>query len=597
MKHLGATILFVATLLLAGGAGAGAQTRVYAKVDSDMTIYPGQRFTYSVVVEGGKPSRIDVSPIAQFSPQRAGSGSSMQTTGGRTTISYSENYVITAEKPGTMVLPPVTVVVDGKTYETNAVEVTVAAPGTTDRLDLEVTVSETRCYVGQPVALEVRWIIKAQVKNAALDVPVFTSDDFFIENVPDSSGAYARSETQINGVPVVLSENREMIKGMEAAVISFRKILIPKRSGRITLAPVTVEADMVTGRVRTGDFLNPVRVNYNRFRVASDPIALEVLPLPQTGRPEGFYGLVGRYTISASATPTQVSVGDPITLTVRIGGNPYLKPVQWPDLEAMPELANHFKIPSEKASPVVENGEKVFTQTVRASDDRVTEIPPIPLAYFDPEAGDYVVARTDVIPLEVAAAKVLTGADIEGLQPSSVARQVQALREGLSANYYGPEVLENQAFSPVAALARPSYAALWSLPLLGLIGSIAFRLATRTNPEAVARRRRRQAASTAVRQVRAAGTAPESERHDLLAAALRGYVGDRFDRAAGSLTADDCHGIVLTATDDADLAERFRERIADSEAARYASIGAAIEAEQIQEAIELVQRVEEKSKR
>jgi hypothetical protein len=597
MKHLGATILFVATLLLAGGTEAGAQTRVYAKVDSDMTIYPGQRFTYSVVVEGGKPSRIDVSPIAQFNPQRAGSGSSMQTIGGRTTISYSENYVIVAEKPGTMVLPPVTVVVDGKTYETNAVEVTVAAPGTTDRLELEVTVSDTRCYVGQPIVLEVRWIVKAQVKDAAFEVPVFKSDDFYIEDLPGASSAYARTETSIHGVPVQVYENRETIKGMEAAIVSFGKVLLPKRAGQITLEPVTVSTSMVTGRVRTGEFLNPVRVNYERFSVASDPIALEVLPLPQAGRPEGFYGLVGRYTISASATPTEVSVGDPITLTVRIGGNPYLKPVRWPDLEAVAALANHFKIPSEKASPVVENGQKVFTQTVRARDDRVREIPPIPLAYFDPEAGDYVVAQTASIPLKVAAAKVLTSADIEGLGASSVARRVQALREGLSANYYGPEVLENQAFSPMAALASPGYAALWSLPLLGLIGSIAFRLATRTSAESVARKRRRQAASTAVRQIRRVATAEESERHDLLAAALRGYVGDRFDRAAGSLTADDCHGVVLAVTDDADLAERFRERIAESEAARYASIGVSIDAGQVEEAIELVRRVEEKSKR
>jgi hypothetical protein len=74
-------------------------------------------------------------------------------------------------------------------------------------------------------------------------------------------------------------------------------------------------------------------------------------------------------------------------------------------------------------------------------------------------------------------------------------------------------------------------------------------------------------------------------------------VGDRFDRTAGSLTADDCHGIVRAATGDAELAGRFRDKIAESEAARYASIGARVDSVQIEEAIELVQRVEEKTKR
>lgn len=597
MRHLVQTIIFVAIVLPAGVAAGQARTRVYAKVESDMTIYPGQTFTYSVVVEGGKPSKIDISPIAQFNPQRAGSGSSIQTVGDRTTIRYSENYAIVAEKPGTIVLPGVSVVVDGQTYTTNAVEVTVSAPGTTDRLALEVTVSETTCYIGQPVVMTVRWIVKAQVKDAAFDVPVFKSDDFFIEDLPEAAGAYARTQATIHGIPVVVSENREMVKGMEAAVVSFGKVLIPKRSGRIRLDPVTVSTNMATGRVRTGDFLNPIRMNYERFAVQSEALTLDVRPLPEAARPRGFYGLVGRYAISASATPTDVSVGDPITLTIRIGGNPYLKPVQWPDLEAVPELANNFRVPAERASPLIEDGQKVFTQTLRAANDEVTEIPPIPLAYFDPDAGDYVVARTRPIPLKVAPAKVLTGADVEGLGPASVGRQVQALREGFSANYYGPEVLVNQAFSPLAALISPGYAVLWSVPLVGLLGSIAFRLATRTRPEAMARKRRRQACSAAVRRLRAVASAEGRERHDLLIAALRRYVGDRFDRKAGSLTADDCCGIVLAATDDPELAEQLRAKLSESEAARYASIDAQVDSAQIDEAIALVQRVEEKSKR
>ncbi len=597
MRYLVWIITFAAILLPAGVAAGQARTRVYAKVESDMTIYPDQPFTYSVVVEGGKPSKIDIAPIARFNPQRAGSGSSIQTVDDRTTISYSENYVIVAGQPGTMVLPGVTVVVDDRTYRTNAVEVTVSAPGTTDRLALEFTLSETTCYVGQPVVLTVRWIVKAQVKDAVFDVPVFKSDDFFIEDLPDTTGAYAKTDATIHGVPVVVSENREMIKGMEAAIVSFRKVLIPKRPGRITLEPVTVSTNMATGRVRTSDLFNPMRVTYERFVVRSEALTLNVRALPETGRPRGFYGLVGRHTISASATPTEVSVGDPITLTIRIGGNPYLKPVQWPDLEEVRELADNFRIPAEKASPLVEDGHKVFTQTLRAGNDHVTEIPPIPLAYFDPDAGDYVVARTRPIPLKVAPAKVLTGADVEGLAPTSVGRQVQALREGFSANYYGSEVLVDQAFSPLAALASPGYAALWSLPLLALAGSVVFRLATRTSPEAVARKRRRQACSAAVRRLGAVASVEANQRHDLLIAALRGYVGDRFDRTAGSLTADDCFGIVREATGDADLAERLRAKVSESEAARYASISAQVDATQIEEAIALVRQVEEKAKR
>jgi len=571
---------------------ASAQTRVYAKVDSETTIYPGQRFTYSVVVEGGAtPSRIDISPLASFNPARAGSGRQMSQIDGRTSITYSENYSILAERPGTILLPAVSVVIDGKTYTTNAVEVTVAEPGTTDRLDLEMTVSEQRCYVGQPVVMTVRWIVKAQVKEAAFDVPVFKSDDFYIEDIADSEQAYARTEATIHDVPVAISERRERIKGMEAAVISFQKILIPKRAGRITLDPITVSTDMATGRVRTNDIFNRYRMRYERFTVQSDPIELDILPLPEAGKPAGFYGLMGRYTIEADAAPTEVSVGDPITLTLRIGGNPYLKPVQWPDLEAL--LGQDFKVPAEQASPVVVDGVKVFTQTIRATRDDVTQIPPIPLAYFDAKTGTYAVTKTDPIALDVASAKILTERDVEGTGPGLTGRAVELQRQGFSANYYGPEVLVNQSFSPVSAMVHPGYAALWALPLMGFVGSIAYRLGTRTSPEAVARKRRRHARQVATQQLKAIPVAPAEQRHDLLTAALKGYLGDRFGCTAGSLTADDCHHLILTATADADLAGRFRGMIFQGEAARYASLEAQVDATQVDEALALVCQVED----
>jgi hypothetical protein len=94
---------------------------------------------------------------------------------------------------------------------------------------------------------------------------------------------------------------------------------------------------------------------------------LEINDLPQTDKPDTFYGLVGSYTITANAAPTQVNVGDPITLKIKIGGSQYLKPVQWPSLEQIPEIASSFKIPSEYADGEIEDGAKLFTQTIRAN--------------------------------------------------------------------------------------------------------------------------------------------------------------------------------------------------------------------------------------
>jgi TPR repeat protein len=588
--------LAVLLVLLLTAVASPAAVRVYAKVDAETTIYSGDEFVYSVVVEGAaRPSKIDISPLAPFHPRSAGSGTSMQTVNDRTTVSYSENYAITAGKAGTMHLPGVTVVVDGQTYTTNPVDVTVSPPGTTDRLSLELQVSEKQCYVGQPLVMTVKWTVTVRVQQGVFDVPVFKSDDFYIEDVTESAGGLAREQTAIHGVPVTATEERQLIRGVEGAIISFRKILIPKRSGPIQLEPITVSANMLVGGGRTGDFFDPYRARFQRVSVQSNAVALDVRPLPETGKPPQFYGLVGRYTISASAAPAKVSVGDPITLTIRIGGNPFFKPIQWPALEQVPELAAHFKIPAEKASPVLEGGSKVFTQTIRANSDKVTQVPAIPLAYFDSDQGKYVVAKTEPIRLEVAPTKVLTNVDVQGTASTPVNREVEAIRKGLSANYYGPEVLVNQSFSVLSVITRPVYAAIWAIPLMGLVVSSAVRLAGRRDPESLARRRRRRAGGAALSQLKKITSAEPQQRRELLLSALKTYIGDRFDKVAASLTAADCGRAILEVTGNADTAREYQELIDACETSRYASVSAPIGADQVQAAIELIQVVEKKN--
>ena len=335
----------------------------------------------------------------------------------------------------------------------------------------------------------------------------------------------------------------------------------------------SVSADVAVGRARSQDaFDNFFRNNiqYKRFSVSSQPLKLSVLPLPQQNKPDGFYGLVGRYTISATAAPTQVSVGDPITLTIKIGGD-YLKPVQWPELEQIAGLAENFKMPSQKSSPTVENGFKVFTQTIRPANDKVTEIPPIPLAYFDADKGQYVIAKTDPIKLEVSPTKILTSADVEGRDFTPAGREVEAVRKGISANYEGPGLSAKcQASRLPAAVTSPAYLVSWAVPLLVLIASVLTKAFAHTTPEQIARKRRRQAAHRAISQLKKISSEQLQKHGELLAEAMKQYIGERFDKVAGSLTADDCMQAIIDRSGDLASANRYKDIVSQCEAARYA---------------------------
>jgi len=609
MKAFTKFTLIVFAIIAAVSGEAVGRVQVFAQVDSSEDIYVGESFTYNIIIDGeNKPGQVDLAPLSKYNPQSAGNRDVSQTSisiiNGRTTKSITKRYVmsylLTANQPGQIQLPSVAVTLAGKTYQTNPVQVNILKPGTTDQLDLEVTLSEQQCYVGQPVIMTVKFYISADIGDFRFNIPAFNSDAFYVED-PDFSGQQVKEYRLITGMSVFVSQYRVVHKGKDSVLLTFSKVLIPKYSGQMQIEPTTVSADVAVGRVRLrdrffDDFFSS-RKNYKRFMVNSQQLTLSVSPLPQENEPAQFYGLVGRYTISSSATPTKVSVGDPITLTIKVGGSKYLTPVRWPALEQVPELAANFKMPTQKASPTIQNGYKVFTQTIRANNDKITEIPPIPLAFFDADKGEYTVAKSELIKLKVSPTKILTTDDLEGRDFTPVNKEVEAIKKGLSANYEGLDVLENMAFSPLAAAISPGYAVLWSLPLTALVLSLLIRFFTHTTPEKTAMKRRRQAYGKAISQLKKISSAQPQQRHELLVSTMKQYIGQRFDKMAGSLTADDCHEIIANTTQDMQTADKYRETIAGCEAVRYASADANVDTGQIKEVIELVRTIEKKSKK
>ena len=596
--------------MMASGKADG-QIRVFAQVDTTKDIYVGENIAYNIIIDGeNKPGQVDLTGLAKYNPQSAGNRDISQTSisivNGKTTQKITKRYIMSyslqAKREGQIQLPAVAVTLGGKTYQTNPVQLNILKPGMTDKLDLEVTLSEQRCYVGQPVILTVKFYISADIGDFQFNIPAFSSDSFYIED-PDISNQQVKQFRLNTGMTIFASQSRVVHKGKESILLAFSKVLIPKNSGKIETGVSSVSADVTVGRARSRDsFFDDFsifgsRKQYKRFMVSSPPQMLTVLALPEEAKPASFYGLVGRYTISASATPTKVNVGDPITLTIKIGGSKYLKPIQWPALEQIPELVTNFKIPSQTSSPTIQNGFKVFTQTIRANYDKVAAIPPIPLAFFDADKGEYVTAKTKPIKLEVEPTKILTNADMESRDFVPMNKEVEAIKKGLSANYEGPDVLRNMSFSPLGAAVSVHYFFLWATPLLGLISSSLIKLSMQTSPEKETLKRKRSAFGRTIRQLKKIGATDSQQRHDLLASIMKQYIGERFDKTVGSLTAEDCHEVIFSSTQDMQTANKYRDIITECEAARYASMDANFDAEQVNKVIGLVRNIKNKSKK
>ncbi len=558
-------------------AHAVAAVSVQAQVDRSRPIYAGSRFAYSLIVSDGEIDDVDLEPLKDFQPSGPSVQNRTSIVNGRASSHHIYTYQLFASAKGQMTIPSISVKVESKAYKTQSIKVSVVEPGTTKQLDMEMELSTKVCYVGQPVVLTVSFyvwvdIVRAeQIANLDIQVPIMADDNFYWESGNSSFENASQTTLPVNGRKENVYQSQLLHNGVDCVRVQLKKVLIPKTVGTFDVSPASVSADLAVGRKsrsrnRFDSFFGP-QYEYKRFSAKSESLQLQVQPLPRSGKSTDFYGLIGGYTISAEATPTEVNVGDPITLTIRVGGSPYLSPVQWPALDEMSAMTESFKMPAERSDGEIQNNAKVFTQTIRPNHAKVKEVPSIPLSFFDAKAGKYRTIYTEPIPLTVVPTRIVTGGDVESRQLPSARKQIKAIQEGLSANVASPEALVNQQFSPLAALTGPAFIGLYALPLTALLASVIMRHTSSDSPQRQAANRRKKAYANAVAAIRHAGRDEKSSQRVL--AALQQYVADKFNKPAGSLTGTDCESLVLEKTNDTELSASYRKVMAQTEASEY----------------------------
>ena len=514
-------------------------------------VFVGQAFVYQIQIQGSdQPSKPNLSALEQdFSIQEAGGGaqnsSSVAIVNGQMSQivrkGYTYSYRLIPKRAGTLLIPSVTVEAEGRTTQTNAQQVVVSPPAEIEDFKLRMSVSESKAYVGQPIVLTTTWYIGRNVDQFSFAMPTLEDDRFEVID----PRVYVNPAQQSDYLDVLLGDKRatakkgrEAIDGRDFVTVRFEKALIPKTAGAFRLQSSTVSFRAVredrSGRSPFGDFFGDSffgsRRSYESLAVPSNRPAIEVLPLPTAGRPANFSGLIGEFKFEVEASPTEVNVGDPITLTVRISGPRFLDYVRLPPLEQQTRLAADFKIPEEMAPGEIRRGAKVFTQTIRAKHSQISEVPPLEISYFHPGKGQYVTARTEAIPLAVEGTRIITANDVEGLGDQGVIQsELETQEEGIAYNYEDSDALEVAAVLSRNAFASPLWMGLLLAPPLSFLGLLIWSSGLVGKRDSSLR-----AAQQAVRELGQAAEEPAQ-----VLKLTREYLGARLGVASGALTFDD----------------------------------------------------------
>ncbi|HUV36691.1 MAG TPA: BatD family protein [Patescibacteria group bacterium] len=587
-----AVFLVVALTVFLPFPAAAQQVSVRVELET-RDVYMGESFLMQLVVDGADRaadpdlSSLENDFVVEFRGGSNNSSQSISFINGRWSRTVQKGFVfsyqLTPKRVGRLTIAPITVTVEGKAFITDAVAITARAPEETDYFKVRITLSRGICYVGEPVILTVTWYLRQDVQNFSFIAPLLESTDFVFENPEveiDRNKKYFR--IPLTGGEVIAVKDRGMLDGESYATLTFRKALIPKRAGDFDIPEVIVACESGGGfrsnRDMFNDFFSDDFFSFKRERVKkyvipSNRLALHVKELPFEGRPDGFFGHVGEYRISTSAEPTEVNVGDPITLSITLEGPDYLGSVDLPPLGDQDDLAENFKIPDDRADGTVEEKRKVFTQTIRAKLPSVKEIPPIQLVYFDTTEGRYRVTSSKPIPITVHETKVVTALDAEGIEQAPSGTPVARWKEGIAYNYEGQDLLTPQSIGLGTILLDRSRIAVIVLPpvlyLILLFGTMAARRRA-ADPEARRARGALKRLRTDLDVVARDGDISQSDLCRRVMDALREYLGDKLRRPGSTLTAMDAERLLGERGVPGEVIRDVREAIGTCEAGTYA---------------------------
>jgi hypothetical protein len=574
-------------------------------------VFQRETFQMQIQISGSdQPGQVDVSGLKDFDVQSIGGGanntSSVRIVNGQMTQNvqrtYLMNYSLVPRRVGRLVIPSFTVIVEGQSLRTQPVAVDVRKPEEIEGFKLKIELTKKRVYVGEPVRLQVVWYLAQNARNVQFQLPIVnregirsTQPPFFQRPGVD----YLR--VALGSEEVIAVRSRARMDGKDYTTLGFERVLIPEKAGMVPIEPATVAFEAMVG-VRQGQPSGPFSSLFGRQQqevyrkqvIPSNALQLEVLDLPNAGRPANFQGHVGTYVIQTSAAPTDVNVGDPITLTVSLSGPEFLDFIQLPPLQSQAKLASAFKIPTEMEAGKVEGGRKVFTQTIRAKRSDVNEIPALELPYFDTAAEEFRIARSQPIPLIVHETKVVTAMDAEGLSLENPgATAVEAWTRGIAHNYEGPSVLVDQRSGPEEWLRSPGWVTLIAGPPLAyaalLVGVVTVR---RRNADPLALRARRVYGEVG-RDLTALGSEPGDASSDRVLDCLRRYLGGKLRLPHGALTFKDVQQPLADRGVVPEQLEEVKRFMQACEASRYAGGGGGSGLSTAAQCLELVRKLEQ----
>ena len=547
-----------------------------ASVDFDIqprVLKVGEAATCNFTVRGiDNPPAPSLPPIQGFQTSFAGTQQSFSFVNGQQDSSVSFNYQLVPLQVGKFNVGPFTYTAQNQTFNLPALLVEVvspegapsqekAPPDSSEPLFAAFTVGQTNLYNQQV------FDIVLSIYSHGLNI----GNNVSLMNMP-SSGLSLQPFQELPG-------SREVVNNKVYDVRRFRAKAQALTAGTFKLEP-TLQIPLLVQRDRRrgppgfdhflfDDFFGTVQTQ--PVNITPKPLEVKVNSLPSESQPPGFAGAVGRFSFETQVQPTELSAGEPLTLTVQIAGEGNLENISAPQFIA----GDDFKVyePRLVSKEIDSNrgmGRKTFEQVLIPRSDKIKMLPALTFSYFDPTKAAYDTITRGPFPLVVHASSNATAKLLQALPTQPEASMI----------ILGTDIVYLKPAPSHWTLAkdRPWYlhrvflvSQLIPVLVVGLIFlSVMHREKLAGNIALARRRQAPRSARVGLRKAENALSADDPKAFfEAVWETLASYFGNRLNLSPGEVTSDAVIGALIAGKLDPELTEQAKDLFSYCEKERF----------------------------
>jgi BatD DUF11 like domain len=425
--------LFFPSLLLFISLTTQAQVS-FKTIVPQRPVVQGESFQIQYIVEGA--DKTGTLAVPSFNGIRVVSGPAFYagTNAALKGVQKVTNIVYTLEaiRPGRFVVPPATIMVNGKQLTSNeAVLVVITEKQANEKLYREqsltnpdyflgpgedpfakmnknlfvrLAVDKKKCFAGEPVLATFKLYSRLESKSDIIKNPGFYGFTVYdMENLADKK------------------KGTETVNGKIFDVHTIRKVqLYPLQPGVFSIDPMVLKNEVTfsTSKVNKkteqeiaeGIFGNDTpdapaegTVTYEG-ELKTEPVTIEVLPLPEKNKPVSFSGATGKFSITASIITDTIAKNEQGMLEISITGKGNFvqleaPSIQWPaGVEGFePAVADDL---DKTKTPLA--GIRRFRYAFVCAVPGTYKIPATVFSYFDTDSNKYVTVNTKPVSFTVS---------------------------------------------------------------------------------------------------------------------------------------------------------------------------------------------------